>query len=168
MQGDGRNPCAGGHGGALSGIRSGRRSPCGWKRAAQGLWCGKSDARRRGILQLLGFLTGRRLAIIALLFSLALVVGYSLATVYLFWWNVLPPDGSVSDAGFHYEFAGLEWCDSEYVCCFVGRETGVVESSDRKADLMPLCTFYSFQFLALRSRLSGCFGCLQLASCFGG
>ena len=51
---------------------------------------------------------------------------------------------------------------------FVGREAGVIESSDRKADLMPLCTFYSFQCLALRSRLSGCFGCVQLASCFGG
>ena len=53
-------------------------------------------------------------------------------------------------------------------CCFVGRETGVVESSDRKADLMPLSTLCSFQCLALRSRLSGCLGCVQLASCFGG
>ena len=126
------------------------------------------DAQRRGILKLLGFLTGRLLAIVAPLFFLALVVGGSLATLHLFLWNVLPPDGSLSDAGFHYEFSGLEWCDSEYVCRFVGRETGVVESSDRKADLMPLCTFYSFQCLALRSRLSGCFGCVQLASCSGG
>ena len=134
--------------------------PWGWKRAAQRPW--------QGMLPLLGFLTRRLLAIVALLFSLALVVGGSLATLYLFRWNVLPPDGSLPDAGFHYEFSGLEWCDSEYVCCFVGRETGVVESSDRKADLMPLSTFYSFQFVALRSRLSGCFGCVQLASCFGG
>ena len=33
---------------------------------------------------------------------------------------------------------------------------------------MPLCTLCSFQFLALRSRLSGCFGCVQLALGFGG
>ena len=58
----------------------------------------QSDARRRGILKLLGFLTGRLLAIVALLFSLALVVGGSLATLHLFLWNVLPPDGSLSDA----------------------------------------------------------------------
>ena len=128
----------------------------------------QSDARRRGILKLLGFLTGRLLAIVAPLFFLALVVGGSLATLHLFRWDVLPPDGSLSDAGFHYEFSGLEWCDSEYVCCFVGREAGVVESSDRKADLMPLCTLCSFQFVALRSRLSGCFGCVQLASYSGG
>ena len=56
------------------------------------------DARRRGILKLLGFLTGRLLAIVAPLFFLALVVGGSLATVYLFLWNVLPSDGSLSDA----------------------------------------------------------------------
>ena len=56
------------------------------------------DARRRGILKLLGFLTGRLLAIVAPLFFLALVVGGSLATLHLFLWNVFPPDGSVSDA----------------------------------------------------------------------
>ena len=126
------------------------------------------DARRRGILQLLGFLTGRLLAIVAPLFSLALVVGGSLATLHLFLWNVFPPDGSLFDAGFHYEFSGLEWCDSQYSCRFVGREAGVIESSDRKADLMPLCTLFSFQFLVLRSRLSGRFGCVQLALCSGG
>ena len=58
----------------------------------------QSDARRRGILKLLGFLTGRLLAIVAPLFFLALVVGGSLATVHLFLWNVRPPDGSLSDA----------------------------------------------------------------------
>ena len=41
---------------------------------------------------------GRLLAIVAALFSLGLVVGYSLATLYLFLWDVLPPDGSLSDA----------------------------------------------------------------------
>ena len=128
----------------------------------------QSDARRHGILKLLGFLTGRLLAIVAPLFSLALVVGGSLATLHLFLWNVLPPDGSLSDAGFHYEFSGLEWFDSQYACRFVGREASVVESSDRKADLMPLCTLCSFQFLALRSRLSGRFGCVQLVLCSGG
>ena len=64
--------------------------PRGWKRTTQRPW--------RGMLPLLGFLTGRLLATVAPLFSLALVVGGSLATLHLFRWNVLPPDGSLSDA----------------------------------------------------------------------